>query len=132
MPPERTCIAPALITGKVKLASEENGSPTTDGTTLACDPVAEHDARFGASCAAGGTTVGRTNTPAFSYGWFASNALHGITLNPLNLDRTPGGLRGQWAPHASPIHTRRGHSRAGRPRGRGARPIAWARIAPGP
>ena len=43
---------------------------------------------------AGAVPIGRTNTPAFSYRWFTSNALHGVTRNPHDPRLTPGGSSG--------------------------------------
>ena len=43
---------------------------------------------------AGAVTVGRTNTPAFSYRWFTGNLLHGATRNPHDASLTPGGSSG--------------------------------------
>ena len=44
--------------------------------------------------AAGAIVVGKTNTPEFGFTGFTKNRLHGITRNPWNLDRTPGGSSG--------------------------------------
>jgi amidase len=43
---------------------------------------------------AGAVIIGQTNVPAFCYRWFASNDLHGITRNPHDLTRSPGGSSG--------------------------------------
>jgi aspartyl-tRNA(Asn)/glutamyl-tRNA(Gln) amidotransferase subunit A len=44
--------------------------------------------------AAGAIVVGKTNTPEFGFTGFTKNRLHGITRNPWNLERTPGGSSG--------------------------------------
>ena len=44
--------------------------------------------------AAGAIVVGKTNTPEFGFTGFTKNRLHGITRNPWNPDRTPGGSSG--------------------------------------
>ncbi|MDD5204103.1 MAG: amidase [Desulfobacterales bacterium] len=44
--------------------------------------------------AAGAIVVGKTNTPEFGYTGFTRNRLFGVTRNPWNLERTPGGSSG--------------------------------------
>jgi Asp-tRNA(Asn)/Glu-tRNA(Gln) amidotransferase A subunit family amidase len=44
--------------------------------------------------AAGATIVGKTNNPEFCYRGYTDNALWGVTRNPWNLERTPGGSSG--------------------------------------
>lgn len=44
--------------------------------------------------AAGAIGIGRTNVPAFCARFFTDNDLHGRTLNPWNVERTPGGSSG--------------------------------------
>jgi aspartyl-tRNA(Asn)/glutamyl-tRNA(Gln) amidotransferase subunit A len=44
--------------------------------------------------AAGAIVVGKTNTPEFGYTALTKNLLFGVTRNPWNLDRTPGGSSG--------------------------------------
>lgn len=43
---------------------------------------------------AGAIVVGKTNTPEFGYTGLTKNLLFGVTRNPWNLDRTPGGSSG--------------------------------------
>jgi Asp-tRNA(Asn)/Glu-tRNA(Gln) amidotransferase A subunit family amidase len=43
---------------------------------------------------AGATIVGKTNNPEFCYRGYTDNALWGVTRNPWNLERTPGGSSG--------------------------------------
>jgi aspartyl-tRNA(Asn)/glutamyl-tRNA(Gln) amidotransferase subunit A len=43
---------------------------------------------------AGAIVVGKTNTPEFGYTGFTKNLLHGVTANPWNRERTPGGSSG--------------------------------------
>ncbi|MBN2033069.1 MAG: amidase [Deltaproteobacteria bacterium] len=43
---------------------------------------------------AGAIVVGKTNTPEFGYTGFTKNLLFGVTRNPWNLERTPGGSSG--------------------------------------
>jgi Asp-tRNA(Asn)/Glu-tRNA(Gln) amidotransferase A subunit family amidase len=44
--------------------------------------------------AAGAIVVGKTNTPEFGFTGFTKNRLYGVTRNPWNLERTPGGSSG--------------------------------------
>jgi len=44
--------------------------------------------------AAGAIVVGKTNTPEFGFTGFTKNRLFGVTGNPWNPDRTPGGSSG--------------------------------------
>lgn len=79
----------------IKVIADQAGFATTNGTRLAADLVAEEDSPFVARMRdEDAVIVGRTNTPAFSYRWFTSNAQHGTTLNPRNPDLTPGGSSG--------------------------------------
>ena len=71
------------------------GVRTTFGSPLYRDNVPTEDAPIVARLkAAGGIMLGKTNTP--SMGWIGAthNLLFGITRNPWNLDRTPGGSSG--------------------------------------
>ena len=43
---------------------------------------------------AGAIVVGKTNTPEFGYTGFTKNLLYGVTTNPWNRERTPGGSSG--------------------------------------
>jgi aspartyl-tRNA(Asn)/glutamyl-tRNA(Gln) amidotransferase subunit A len=44
--------------------------------------------------AAGAIVVGKTNTPEFGFTGFTKNRLYGVTRNPWNTERTPGGSSG--------------------------------------
>jgi Asp-tRNA(Asn)/Glu-tRNA(Gln) amidotransferase A subunit family amidase len=44
--------------------------------------------------AAGAIIVGKTNTPEFGFTGFTKNMLYGVTRNPWNTERTPGGSSG--------------------------------------
>jgi aspartyl-tRNA(Asn)/glutamyl-tRNA(Gln) amidotransferase subunit A len=44
--------------------------------------------------AAGAIVIGKTNTPEFGYTALTKNLLFGVTRNPWNLERTPGGSSG--------------------------------------
>jgi aspartyl-tRNA(Asn)/glutamyl-tRNA(Gln) amidotransferase subunit A len=71
------------------------GTRTTFGTPLFRDNVTTEDAPIVARMkAAGGIMIGKTNTPTFGWIGATHNLLFGITRNPWNLERTPGGSSG--------------------------------------
>lgn len=78
-----------------KINSDQAGHVTTNGVVAFKDNVADVDSPHVKKLReAGAVFVGRSNTPAFSYRWFADNDLHGRTLNPWDPGRTPGGSSG--------------------------------------
>ena len=78
-----------------KVNSDQAGHATTNGVVALKDNVAEVDGpQVEVLRDAGAVFLGRSNTPAFSYRWFADNDLHGRTLNPWDEGRTPGGSSG--------------------------------------
>ncbi len=79
----------------IKVNSDQAGHATTNGVVAFKDNVAGADGPPVKKLReAGAVFVGRSNTPAFSYRWFADNDLHGRTLNPWDEGRTPGGSSG--------------------------------------
>jgi aspartyl-tRNA(Asn)/glutamyl-tRNA(Gln) amidotransferase subunit A len=58
---------------------------------------------------AGAIVVGKTNTPEFGFTGFTKNLLYGVTRNPWNRERTPGGSSGgsaaAVASHMVPVAT---------------------------
>lgn len=79
----------------IKVNVDQKGHATTNGLRLQKDLIATQDSPVVSNLRkAGAVIVGRTNTPAFSMRWFTKNELHGQTLNPRNLDLTPGGSSG--------------------------------------
>jgi aspartyl-tRNA(Asn)/glutamyl-tRNA(Gln) amidotransferase subunit A len=71
------------------------GVRTTFGTPLYRDNVPTEDAPMVERVkAAGGIMLGKTNTPAFGWLGATHNLVFGITRNPWNLERTPGGSSG--------------------------------------
>jgi aspartyl-tRNA(Asn)/glutamyl-tRNA(Gln) amidotransferase subunit A len=79
----------------VKDLEDAAGLPTTFGSK----PFRNH--RPGADSvqvarlkAAGAIVLGKTNAPEFGYTGFTKNLLFGVTRNPWNLERTPGGSSG--------------------------------------
>src|SRR3972149_7039893 len=71
------------------------GIRTTFGTRLFADNVPTEDAPMVERLKrAGAIQLGKTNTQAFGWIGATHNLLFGITRNPWNLDRTPGGSSG--------------------------------------
>src|SRR5213594_2405119 len=71
------------------------GIRTTFGTRLYADNVPTETAPMVERLVgAGAIQLGKTNTPAFGWIGATHNLLFGITRNPWNLDRTPGGSSG--------------------------------------
>jgi aspartyl-tRNA(Asn)/glutamyl-tRNA(Gln) amidotransferase subunit A len=71
------------------------GIRTTFGTPIYADNVPAEDAPMVARLkAAGAIQLGKTNTPIFGWIGATHNPLFGITRNPWNTDRTPGGSSG--------------------------------------
>lgn len=79
----------------VKDLEDARGIPTTHGSILYKDNIAEGDsvqvARLrGAGC----VVVGKTAAPEFGAAAYTSTPLHGTTRNPWRSERTPGGSSG--------------------------------------
>lgn len=71
------------------------GVRTTFGTPLYRDNVPTEDAPMVERLkAAGAIMLGKTNTPTFGWIGATHNLVFGITRNPWNLERTPGGSSG--------------------------------------
>jgi len=70
-------------------------TPATNGSLLLRDFVPTEDAVPVARLrAAGAVVVGKTNNPEFCYRGFTDNLVFGLTRNPWDLERTPGGSSG--------------------------------------
>jgi Asp-tRNA(Asn)/Glu-tRNA(Gln) amidotransferase A subunit family amidase len=68
---------------------------TTAGSRLLADHVPEEDAvAVERLRGAGAIIVGKTNTPEFGFKGVTDNPLFGVTRNPWDLSRTPGGSSG--------------------------------------
>ena len=79
----------------IKVNVDQQGFATTNGIKAQRDHIAKEDNPVVANLRRGGAViVGRTNTPAFSFRWFANNQLHGHTKNPRDPGITPGGSSG--------------------------------------
>jgi Asp-tRNA(Asn)/Glu-tRNA(Gln) amidotransferase A subunit family amidase len=71
------------------------GAPATNGSLALADFVAPEDCVCVARLRqAGAVLVGKTNNPEFCYRGITDNALFGLTRNPWDLERTPGGSSG--------------------------------------
>ena len=79
----------------IKDLTPTKGKITTLGSYAYQDWVPDYDALVVQNlCAAGAIMVGKTTTPEFAYSSLTDSPLWGITRNPWNLERTPGGSSG--------------------------------------
>ncbi|MEO5670989.1 MAG: amidase family protein [Ramlibacter sp.] len=86
-------LAGVVVATKVNV--DHAGYATTNGLRSQQSLIAQTSSPVVDSLlAAGAVTIGRTNTPAFSYRWFTGNLLHGATRNPHDVTLTPGGSSG--------------------------------------
>ena len=68
---------------------------TSFGSTPYKDNMALKDSiQVGRLKAAGAIVIGKTNTPEFGFTGFTKNRLYGVTRNPWDTERTPGGSSG--------------------------------------
>lgn len=79
----------------VKDLEDVKGMVTSYGSVPYKDNVAREDSvQVARLKAAGAIVVGKTNTPEFGFTGFTKNRLYGVTRNPWNTERTPGGSSG--------------------------------------
>jgi len=79
----------------IKDCFEVAGLPATNGAPeLAGHFPAQHAAVVERLVAAGAIVLGKTNVPLYSHDLQTFNALHGVTRNPWDPARTPGGSSG--------------------------------------
>jgi len=79
----------------VKDLEDVKGMVTSYGSIPFKDNVATIDSvQVQRLKAAGAIVVGKTNTPEFGFTGFTKNLLFGVTRNPWNTERTPGGSSG--------------------------------------
>jgi aspartyl-tRNA(Asn)/glutamyl-tRNA(Gln) amidotransferase subunit A len=79
----------------VKDLEDVKGMVTSFGSIPYKNNVAQQDSiQVARLKSAGAIVVGKTNTPEFGFTGFTKNRLHGVTRNPWNPDRTPGGSSG--------------------------------------
>src|SRR4029077_4774100 len=83
----------------VKDLEDVGGLPTTYGSVPFRTHVAVRDStQVTRLRRAGAIPVGKTNTPEFGYTAFTKNRIFGVTRNPWDTARTPGGSSGGSAP----------------------------------
>ncbi|MEW5817446.1 MAG: amidase family protein [Spirochaetota bacterium] len=89
---------PGLLAGVpigVKDLEDASGLVTSYGCTAFKENQALHDSiQVSRLKKAGAIVVGKTNVPEFGFTGFTKNRLFGVTRNPWNLERTPGGSSG--------------------------------------
>jgi Asp-tRNA(Asn)/Glu-tRNA(Gln) amidotransferase A subunit family amidase len=79
----------------VKELAQVRGWPDTCGSVAHADAIAEFDCSEVARLrAAGAVLVGLTTAPEHGDVSYTASRLHGVTRNPWNLERTPGGSSG--------------------------------------
>ena len=79
----------------VKDLEDAAGMVTSCGSIPFKDNLARQDSiQVARLKAAGAIVVGKTNVPEFGFTGFTKNRLHGVTRNPFDLERTPGGSSG--------------------------------------
>jgi len=79
----------------VKDLEDVEGMVTSFGSIPYKDHVAVQDSvQVARLRRAGAIVVGKTNTPEFGFTGFTKNRLYGVTRNPWNRERTPGGSSG--------------------------------------
>ncbi len=79
----------------IKVNIDVAGRATTNGVAAFADRIAGQDSPLVRKWReAGAVVLGRTNTPAMSFGLFTNNKLYGRTLNPWSAGISPGGSSG--------------------------------------
>ncbi len=79
----------------VKDMEDTGGMVTSFGSIPFKDNLVENDSiQVARLRAAGAIVIGKTNTPEFGFTGFTKNRLYGVTGNPWNPERTPGGSSG--------------------------------------
>ncbi len=79
----------------IKDETETKGIRTTFGSKMFENNIARKDEAVVRRLRdAGAVILGKTNTPAFGYKGETDNLIFGVTRNPWNLERTPGGSSG--------------------------------------
>jgi amidase len=80
------------VTVLVKDQVEVGGMPTSFGSEIAAEYVPEKDSTAVAKLRnAGAIILGTTSMPDFATSWFSTSSRTGVTKNPYDLSRDPGG-----------------------------------------
>ena len=78
----------------VKDSHDVAGELTTHGTGCVDEPATEDCELVRRLRAAGAIVIGKTNLPELAFAMFTESPTWGVTRNPWNLERTPGGSSG--------------------------------------
>ena len=79
----------------VKDLEDVAGMPTTEGSVVFKDRIAQEDSTHVARArVAGAVIVGKSTTPEFGFVAYTATKAHGVTRNPWDLSRTPAGSSG--------------------------------------
>ena len=79
----------------VKDLEDVAGMPTTQGSVVFKDHIADRDStQVERLRAAGAVIAGKSTAPEFGLVAYTATKLHGVTRNPWNLERTPSGSSG--------------------------------------
>ena len=82
----------------IKSNIDQIGVPNSNGIPALANNICDRDSAVTANLRkSGAVMLGRTNTPEFSLRWCTSNPLHGVSLNPWDNTKTPGGSSGAAA-----------------------------------
>lgn len=77
---------------------DQMGYANSNGILAHANAIADTDSPVVANLKrSGAVIVGRTSTPEFSMRWFTSSPIHGVSANPWDKTRTPGGSSGAAA-----------------------------------
>ena len=83
------------VPATIKINIDYAGRPTTNGVAQFLERIPATDAPLVQKWReAGAVILGRTNTPAMSFGLYTNNKLYGRTYNPWDRDVGPGGSSG--------------------------------------
>lgn len=86
----------------IKDMADTAGIRTTYGSPIMADHVPDRDSAYVAAVKrAGAIVIGKTNTPEYAAGSQTFNPVFGVTRNPYDLSRTPGGSSGGAAAAAA-------------------------------
>ena len=92
-PSERSLLHGLPMT--VKDTYEATGMPATAGFSFLAEHRPQHDAEAVANLKAAGAVIfGKTNVPPGAFDWQSFNEVYGVSNNPWNPQRTPGGSSG--------------------------------------